>query len=393
MIPKPLLEIGESDLHALRDNRVVEGKTIEYKRDLPGRSDGDRIGFLRAVSAFANTEGGDLLYGVDTAEGIPTGFPGIGQVDQDELKQRLENLCRDGIEPRLPNLDFRLVVIEHRPVLIVRVAKSWMSPHRVKLLNHGHFYGRNSAGAFPLDVGELRTAFTLSENTVNRIRDFRAERLLNLHAHHTPIPIRTGCKMALHIIPLSAFATTERIDIAQYQKTLHEFRPLGRDSHDVLSRFNLDGMLNYVYTRDDRSPAYTQVFRSGIVEAVAVFSEQRDGQQQVKRIHSKTYEAMVIRGLQGYINQLYALDVNLPILVFLALVNATDFVFSVPSGPGEYFGYETNKADRDMLDFSEVVIADYGIEAHTLLKPIFDAVWNAFGYAASANYGLDGKWK
>lgn len=392
MIPKPLIEIKENDLHVLRDNRVAEGKTIEYKRDLPGGADSDRIKFLRAVSSLANTEGGDLLYGVETVEGVPTGFPGIAQVNQDEIKQRLENLCRDGIEPRLPRMDFRFVGTSQGPVLIIRVGKSWMSPHRVKLLSHGHFYGRNSAGAFQLDVGQLRTAFTLSEGTVDRIRNFHAERLAKLHAHETPTPIRIGCKMALHVIPLSAFASNERIDVAQYHDTLRAFRPLGIADAGAQSRINLDGILNFIYTRDGRAPCYTQVFSNGIVEAIGVFDEYVEGQQRVKRIHSKTYEAMIISGLENYMRQLHALDVALPIFVFLAFVNVTDYLFSVPSGPGGQFGFDTSKADRDILVLPEVAITDYGTEAHTLLRPVFDTVWNAFGYAASANYDLAGKW-
>ena len=65
MIPKPLSDIQESDILSLRDNQVPEGKAIEYKRDLPGTGNEDRKEFLKDVSSFANTSGGDLLYGVD----------------------------------------------------------------------------------------------------------------------------------------------------------------------------------------------------------------------------------------------------------------------------------------------------------------------------------------
>jgi hypothetical protein len=42
------------------------------------------------------------------------------------------------------------------------------------------FYGRNSAGKYPPDVGELRTAFTLSETVAERIRNFRVDRIARL---------------------------------------------------------------------------------------------------------------------------------------------------------------------------------------------------------------------
>ena len=73
MIPKPINKIGLEDLRALIDGEVAESKTLEYKREMPGR--GDPILLLAAVSSFANTSGGDLLIGVEAAEGIPKACP------------------------------------------------------------------------------------------------------------------------------------------------------------------------------------------------------------------------------------------------------------------------------------------------------------------------------
>jgi hypothetical protein len=39
MIPKPLDHITEADLQALISDAVPEGRTIEYKRALPGNSE------------------------------------------------------------------------------------------------------------------------------------------------------------------------------------------------------------------------------------------------------------------------------------------------------------------------------------------------------------------
>lgn len=79
MIPKPLESIVLEDIQGLIDNQVGETKTIEYKRDIPGNSDGDKVSFLRAVSSIANTAGGDVLYGVEALDGIPKGLPGLDQ--------------------------------------------------------------------------------------------------------------------------------------------------------------------------------------------------------------------------------------------------------------------------------------------------------------------------
>ena len=63
MIQKKLEEIAEADLDNPLANGVSEGKTIDYKRSLPGNSDGEKKEFLANVSSFANTAGGDFWMG------------------------------------------------------------------------------------------------------------------------------------------------------------------------------------------------------------------------------------------------------------------------------------------------------------------------------------------
>lgn len=69
MINKHLDEISLDDLKQLRNNVVSEGKTIEYKQQLPTNSDGDRKEFLADISSFANASGGDLIFGITEENG------------------------------------------------------------------------------------------------------------------------------------------------------------------------------------------------------------------------------------------------------------------------------------------------------------------------------------
>ena len=43
---------------------MAESRYLDYKERLPGDSDEDKRELLADVTAFANTAGGDLLYGV-----------------------------------------------------------------------------------------------------------------------------------------------------------------------------------------------------------------------------------------------------------------------------------------------------------------------------------------
>jgi predicted HTH transcriptional regulator len=74
-IEKPVSLITENDLLQLIADKESEGKTLDYKRDLVGRSDTDKREFLHDVSSFANTLGGHLIFGMDEKDGEPINIP------------------------------------------------------------------------------------------------------------------------------------------------------------------------------------------------------------------------------------------------------------------------------------------------------------------------------
>src|SRR4051812_7031873 len=90
--------IDAAMLESLKADAVSEGKTIDYKAVLPGRTDGEKIEFLADTSSFANTAGGHVLYGVVEQRGVPTGIPGLPGIDPDAEILRLESMLRDGVE-------------------------------------------------------------------------------------------------------------------------------------------------------------------------------------------------------------------------------------------------------------------------------------------------------
>jgi predicted HTH transcriptional regulator len=65
---KPLVQLNESDLLGLIGES--ENKTLDYKRDLPGQSEGEKKEFLYDASSFANTLGGDIVFGVEEQNGL-----------------------------------------------------------------------------------------------------------------------------------------------------------------------------------------------------------------------------------------------------------------------------------------------------------------------------------
>lgn len=131
MIQKPFDRVEKADIDSLVANEVRESRTLEYKQTLPANGDEDKKEFLADVSSFANAVGGDILYGVTEkrdAGGKTTGIPetasGLAGVNGDEAIRRLDNLIRDGIQPRIAGVHMRAVEgFASGPALLLRVQK------------------------------------------------------------------------------------------------------------------------------------------------------------------------------------------------------------------------------------------------------------------------------
>ena len=374
------------DIAVLRDlivNGVREGKTIEYKREMPGAADSAAVKFLATVSSFANTAGGDILLGVEANDGVPVALPGIEIDNPDGETLRLEHVLRNGLEPRLPQVDIQPVMIEDkRYVLVVRVARSWIAPHRV--IKNSKFYARNSAGRYELDVGELRTAFTMSETIAARIRDFRTERIARIHSRQTPVSLNPGGCMVVHVLPLGAFTGATTIDIAAYETSTNRIRPMGASGWN--SRINLDGVVTFTGQDTTPSHAYAQIFRTGSIESACVLGIHNDRMF----IPGVGYEKEIMDCLANYIEFTREFAIEPPYFLFLSFVGVRGYTLAVDRGM--LWPRSVRTLQEDMIILPEVVVSDRDEQPHQLLKPVFDMVWNAFGFIRSFNYDDQGRW-
>src|SRR2546429_6128711 len=96
----------EADLKALIDGRVEESLTLEYKRATAlSRKDRDKDEITKDVSAFANSAGGILIYGIAEGTSETKHLPvAVSPIDRREFtREWLDQLC-GRIQPRIDGL-------------------------------------------------------------------------------------------------------------------------------------------------------------------------------------------------------------------------------------------------------------------------------------------------
>jgi hypothetical protein len=210
-------DISESHLLALITEGVAERRTVEYKSELPGSNDDARKEFLADVSSFANASGGDLIYGIKAEDGVPVEITPL-TINPDQDRLTWEQVIRTGAQPRILGIVVRDIPVKGGHALLFRIPRSFVGPHAVtyKGSHSLRFYSRTSAGKYPLDVAELRSAFLNTSGLSETIRNFQTDRLGQALSGGHAVRFADGAaKIVVHLIPLTAFTNEASIDLLQ----------------------------------------------------------------------------------------------------------------------------------------------------------------------------------
>lgn len=390
MINKPLANITSEDIKNLVTNNVLERRTLEYKAQLPDNSDGDKKEFLADVSSFANTIGGDLIFGIKENNGtVETNF-GLNISNSDAEIARLENIIRDGIAPRIkPEIEF-ISLEDNNSILIIRLRGSLESPHRVIFKSHDKFYARNSNGKYSMDVLELRNAFAQTSAITERIKDFRTNRILNVKSGEDSFTTIEKPFLALHFIPLSAFNTSVRLNADQLVAVKNsEIKPslsplyAGGWSH----RINLLGVLAYSSPGNDKTiTTYTQLYREGIIEAVD--KEILSDRGEKKLLPMYALEKEIMQFVNNNLKLITSLEFQPPFYIFLTLANILSYSVAIPD---KLWGTDAEAITVNDLLLPEVIIDTASDDIEQKFRPIFDMIWNAAGVSRSLNFDENDK--
>jgi hypothetical protein len=385
---KPVQQIELSDIKLLVESQIPEGKRIEFKRDHYSRKDEGRREFARDVTAMANAMGGDIVIGIEEEQGTASNILGVPCDDFDSLKLAIAETLRASIEPELYGVEIRWLEFSPRKgVILIRVPKSWNAPHAVIIGNNATFSVRDENGKHPMSVDEIPRAFSGAALIEERVRKFGEERRALLLNDQGPLSVnRSEPFLLLHVVPLESLTdNTKKLNLERGDA----LAPIGSSGGNFL--FSIDGIV--CYSGQEENPkdprAFTTLFRNGIVEGVCkLVSGTSEG---IKLISLDRVEMDVIGACQRAIKKLHAGGISPPFYIMLSIFGAKGHACHF-----DHMARFTPYVCRlDHIRVPELLLqaSDLSIDMATLLRPIFDVLWNAFGQPCSPNYNGSGNYQ
>ena len=389
-LPKNLLTTTQAQIAQFVSDQTREGPHLDFKRDFPTTwNEATKHEFLADTTAFANSGGGDLIFGIEEdgqAQALAVVPQAIPNADQ-EIR-RLQDFLLNLTEPRLPGVEVHAVQVSvsgiEGHVIIVRIPQSWAGPHRVK--TNQHFFIRDGLRKRQLDVPEIRSLFLRTENQAQRVNDFRTEQLGKILSGDAPQRLVDGPILVAHLIPTQAALGLVQIDPVPYT---NERRLPIIGTQGGMARLNLDGALVLRNeTPQGETHGYSQFFRNGFFECTYVLSG-GTGQGRVP-LRSLQYESDLISLLKSFRGELDRLGINYECAVMLSLLRADQVQLAVRSN------WDLDVPNQTLFDRKILVLPDIlarlDVTPEQAMKPAFDMMWQAAGFVGSRNYNAAGEW-
>ena len=397
-LPQRFDDIAAEDVQRLVAEKIAECKTLEYKAALTINTQDEKAEFLSDISSFANASGGEILFGItderdgNSATGVPGEIVGLKLDTPASECNRVEQLIRDGIQPRLPVLQIKPIEIPERgPVIVIRVEKSWIAPHMVSYANRTRFFSRSSMGKVQLDVQQIGAAFAEQRTIGERLRNWKADRISKAVSGTGPVDLH-GSRLLFHFIPASAIAedgvALPRVfDRDALQSTPNLLMNLSTES----KRYNADGLLFVSYMAKQNKQSYLQVFKTGALEYGDnnVLNCDNDS----STILGQVFEEKIVETFQNALRLLSMLNASEPVYTTLTLIGVKGR--NMDQRPITVnFNNMSPSFDRDVVLTPDVQIRDTPETwpfAETLL-PIVNSVWQAAGKEKSP-FIENGQWQ
>ena len=151
--PNDFENINQQYLERLIKNQIQESHHLDYKREVSGNNSE----IAKDISAFANSGGGNIIYGIDEKEHLPKKITPILQID---VRERIDLITKDGIDPPL-NIRIHPIPVKTDEiegyVYVLFIPKKYPRIRQVK--GYKKYYKRTEFTSSPMVNSEIEQAF------------------------------------------------------------------------------------------------------------------------------------------------------------------------------------------------------------------------------------------
>jgi len=391
--PDRFNETNQEFLESLIINRIEENIHLDYKEKI-----GNNAEIAKDISSFANSNGGNIIYGIREVNNKPTE---IIPINQPNLREKFDLIARNGIDP---SLDMRIYPIDVKvddtegQVFLIYVPKRYPILHQA--IKRGKYYKRTEFTSSPMSNFEIETAFKLVYNFEERINSIYQKRIneLNNGEYHINIPNQT--KIIIHLISIDTLISSKSFDLEILFENFKDYlRPLGCTLGKAIER-NLHGLLVSCGPDpfSDNYMGYVQLYRNGMVEAIDSLimkpTEQLHGKRYikpVKKLDMWFLEKEIIDSCEKYLKTFEKIGFGLPIFLYISFTHLKGYKISLIPYGGYFIDGDSDIAKKDDILFPRIKLDSFEVNFEEKLKATFDNFWNVFNQPGSRNYDKNGR--
>jgi hypothetical protein len=358
---------------------------LEFKLALPGRADSDRFEVLKDVSAFANSGGGTIYYGVEEQNGVAASIRPITSETFDEAARRLGQIVEAGVEPRVQGIRYIEFRTEGGYVLAVVVPARFSTPCRAVQNGRYKFFKRSQNFVSEMTYDEIRNAFDRAGSSSQAAEAAWDARLNQVRGRQTWKPLVHGPVSIARLTPLSIAQGSQQIDL---QKVYDEYTTLSHpDWHGISRAYNLDGIVAYGPLADRGEAAkMTQVYRNGTIDSVRNCGTPWQETRVIPAAVVATFFRLSFLKLSAFVR---AHEVPGPFLFQAAMLDVGGSIFGLDS---RGLSFEDYTADRNDFIIPSFYIDYDSLGDESIVKNILDMIWQGFGLTNCRYYDDDGNW-
>jgi hypothetical protein len=174
-LTKPVSELTYEDVEALTASGEPEGIVLDYKKMISG-SEHDKAELAKDICAFANSQGGYLVIGVEETNGKPVHPPcGTGRLlERQKTEEWVEQVVNSNIAQRVL-MDVKAISIPNSDlcIIVVHVPMSARMPHMVTYQRDNRYYRRifkrHQYESLPAEEYEVREMFEKGSRMVDKV--------------------------------------------------------------------------------------------------------------------------------------------------------------------------------------------------------------------------------